>query len=109
MDLVSVIDLEKVVVGFESAWSPVNVAHVNDQVVRAALFDGKYHWHKHEEEDELFMVYSGCIRINLEDEVIEISEGQLCVVPKGVMHKPEADAPSVVLLFEPSVLKSRGD
>ncbi len=107
--MVLMIDLGELVSGFTEAWSPVNVAVVNDQVVRAALFDGEYHWHKHDEEDELFMVYRGAIRINLEKEVIELKEGQLCVVPKGVLHKPEADKPCVVLLFEPYVLKSRGD
>jgi mannose-6-phosphate isomerase-like protein (cupin superfamily) len=108
IELLPVVDLGDIVEDLEP-WSPVDVAVVNDQVVRAALFDGEYHWHKHDEEDELFMVYMGRIRIHLEDEIVELSEGQLCVVPKGVLHKPEADNPSVVLLFEPSVLKSRGD
>ena len=107
--MLPVVDLGDIVDGFDSAWSPVDVAVVNDQVVRAALFDGEYHWHKHDMEDELFLVYRGAIRINLEETVIELCEGQLCVVPKGVMHKPEADTPSIVLLFEPRVLKSRGD
>ena len=57
----------------------------------------------------MFFVLRGNISISLEDEVIELTEGQLCVIPKGVMHKPRADAPSIVVLFEPAVLKSRGD
>lgn len=107
--MVSVVDLDVIVDGFTGAWSPVDVARVNDQVVRAALFDGEYHWHKHTEEDELFLVYKGSIRIELRDEIIKLSHGQLCVIPKGVEHRPVAEVPSVVLLFEPSVLKSRGD
>ena len=101
--------MKEIIDSIEKAWSPVDVAYVNDQVVRAALFHGSYHWHKHDAEDELFFVYRGGIRINLEDEIVELSEGQLCVIPKGVLHKPEADEPSVVLLFEPSKLRSRGD
>jgi mannose-6-phosphate isomerase-like protein (cupin superfamily) len=107
--MVSVVDLGEIVDGFTGAWSPVDVAAVNDQVVRAALFDGEYHWHKHSEEDELFLVYKGSIRIELKNEVIKLDQGQLCVIPKGIEHRPVAEAPSVVLLFEPSVLKSRGD
>jgi len=108
--MVSLLDLGDVVDGIEDAWSPVDVARVNDQVVRVARFHGEYHWHKHELEDELFLVYSGCIRIHVRGEDdIQLGKGQLCVIPKGVEHKPEASEPSVVLLFEPFVLKSKGD
>lgn len=110
MFMVSVVDLADVMRSLEATWSPMDVAGVNDQVVRAALFHGEYHWHKHDDEDELFFVYSGSIRIQVRDEAtVELNEGQLCVMPKGVWHKPEAPEPSVVLLFEPSALKSRGD
>ncbi len=82
--MVSIVDLGDVVDSLGDAWSPVDVARVNDQVVRAALFLGKYHWHKHEEEDELFFVYSGSIRINVKDhEAIQLEKGQLCVIPRG--------------------------
>ena len=64
----------------------------------------------HDAEDKLFFVYRGGIRIMFEEgEPVVLGEGQLCVVPKGVVHKPVADVPSVVVLFEPRVLKSRGD
>ena len=107
--MLSHVDLLRVIDSIEDAWSPVDVAFVNDQVIRVALFLGEYHWHKHEEEDELFFVYRGGIKIDLEDEVIELNEGQLCVIPKGVMHKPKASEPSIVFLFEPVKLKSKGD
>lgn len=108
--MISLVDLMKVVDSIEEAWSPVDVANVNDQVVRAALFHGEYHWHKHDDEDELFFVFRGSIRIQTRDEpTIDLNEGQLCVIPRGVLHKPESNEPSVILLFEPSSLKSRGD
>lgn len=108
--MLSSVDLGEVIGGLREAWSPVDVAFVNDQVLRVAVFDGEYHWHRHDAEDELFFVYRGSIRIQVEDnETILLEAGQLCMIPKGVMHKPEADNPSVVVLFEPSKLKSRGD
>lgn len=108
--MISRVDLSGVIEGIEGAWSPVDVAFVNDQVLRVALFDGEYHWHKHDAEDELFFVYRGSISIQVEKEdTIVLGEGQLCVIPKGVLHKPVSDNPSIVVLFEPAVLKSRGD
>ncbi len=107
--MVSSFDLTGIIDSIDEAWSPVDVAYVNDQVLRIALFHGSYHWHKHDDEDELFFVYRGGIRIELEEETVQLSEGQLCVIPKGVLHKPEADESSLVILFEPRELKSRGD
>lgn len=91
-------------------WSPVEVARINDQVVRMALLEGEYHWHKHTDEDELFYVIKGKIVIQLKDEPnITLNEGQMAVVPKGVEHCPKSLQPSYVLMFEPFVLKSKGD
>ena len=91
-------------------WSPVEVARINDQVIRMALLEGEYHWHKHTDEDELFYVIKGKIVIQLKDESnITLSEGQMAVVPKGVEHCPKSLEPSYVLMFEPFVLKSKGD
>jgi mannose-6-phosphate isomerase-like protein (cupin superfamily) len=105
-----IVDLDDVFDSIEKAWSPVNVAEVNDQVIRAALFNGEYHWHKHANEDELFLVYKGRIKICLRNNsTVELSEGQLFVVPKGVEHKPESDQSSFVLMFELTLLKSKGD
>ena len=106
----SVIDLEEKIRSIEKPWSPIDLIYINDQVIRAAVFEGEYHWHKHEEEDELFYVHRGAIRIEIKDrDSIELGEGQLTIIPKGVEHKPSSRNPSVVLLFEPIKLKSRGD
>ncbi|ASJ07198.1 mannose-6-phosphate isomerase [Thermococcus pacificus] len=91
-------------------WSPVEIARVNDYVVRMALFEGEYHWHKHTNEDELFYVYRGRIVIQLRGQPdITLEEGEMAVVAKGVEHCPKALEPSYVLMFEPAELKSRGD
>ena len=91
-------------------WSPVTLARVNDQIVRLALFEGGYHWHKHTDEDELFYVCRGNIVIQLRDQPdIQLREGEMAVIPKGVEHCPKAEEPAYVLMFEPGALRSQGD
>jgi len=91
-------------------WSPIDVARVNDQVVRMALLDGEFHWHEHTNEDELFYVIKGEIIIQLRNQSnISLYEGEMVVIPKGTEHCPKSSEPSYVLLFEPFVLKTRGD
>ena len=94
----------------DEPWSPVDLAMVNDQVVRMALFLGEYHWHRHEGEDELFYVYRGevTIRIRGHPDVV-LGAGEMAVVPRDVEHRPESVGPSYVLMFEPRKLRSKGD
>ena len=108
--MISAIRLDEKIKEIEQPWSPVEVARVNDQVVRMSLLKGDYHWHKHTNEDELFYVYKGRILIQLKgQEDIDLREGNMVVIPKGVEHCPRSIEPSYVLVFEPLVLKSRGD
>lgn len=108
--MIPVVDLEDKIDSIEKPWSPIDVMYINDQVVRAAIFHGEYHWHKHDQEDELFYVHRGAISIQVKaKDTIELTEGQMCVIPKGVEHKPSSEKPSIVLLFEPYKLKSTGD
>jgi mannose-6-phosphate isomerase-like protein (cupin superfamily) len=91
-------------------WSPIEVCRVNDQVVRLALFHGEYPWHKHVNEDELFYVYSGYIIIRVRGHNdLRLGEGEITMIPKGMVHSPKSPEPSIVLMFEPQALKSRGD
>ena len=91
------------------AWFPIEVAKLNDQVVRMALFKGSYHWHTHG-EDEFFYVLKGAITIQVKEQPdVVLQEGEITVVPKGVEHCPKSDVESYVLMFEPQVLKSAGD
>ena len=93
------------------AWFPVEVARVNDQVVRIALCRGEYHWHKHTGEDELFCIYKGKLTIQMKPPYsnIDLNEGDIAVIPKGVDHCPESSVDTYVLMFEPYALKSKGD
>jgi len=90
-------------------WSPENIETVNDYVVRIARFDGKYHWHKHDKEDEIFLVFKGRIKIQTKAGNIILEEGEGVKIPKGLEHCPISLEPSIVLLFEPRKIKSKGD
>lgn len=92
-------------------WFPVDVARVNDQVVRMALYRGEYHWHKHEGEDELLFVVQGELTIQMKPPYsnITLREGEIAVVPKGVEHCPKSSVDTYILMFEPVSLQSQGD
>lgn len=107
---IPVIDIESKCDEIDEAWSPIEVARVNDQVVRMALCLGEYHWHKHTNEDELFYVYKGRLVIEMREYTdITLRAGELAVIPKNVEHRPVSREPTYVMLFEPHALKSRGD
>lgn len=83
------------------AWDPVVLASLNGQEVKVAKFSGEFVWHKHDDQDELFLVVDGHISLDIDDSTIELGPGSAAVVPKGVMHRPRAAADAFVLLFEP--------
>lgn len=108
--MISTINLSEKIKEIKKPWTPIEVARVNDQVVRMALMDGEFHWHKHTNEDELFYVYKGSIIIQLKGQPdITLNEGDMAVIPRGVEHCPKSLQPSYNLLFEPYALKTRGD
>ena len=92
----------------EKYWSPVDVAYINDSVLRAAAVKGEFHWHTHN-DDEFFLIYKGKITIQTEKGNIELSEGEGYVVPKGLKHCPIAQERAVVLLLEPKSVNTKGD
>ena len=94
---------------FNKAWSPRDVETVNSFIIRAAKFEGEYHWHKHKNEDELFLVFRGNIKIQTEKGDIILGQGEGVKIPKGLEHRPTSIESSIVLMFEPLRLKSRGD
>ena len=102
---IRVIDLETKIKEIDKPWSPIEVARVNDQVVRLSLVEGEFHWHKHTEEDELFYAYKGDITIQLRDQTdVVLHEGEMVVIPKNVEHCPKSGSPAYNLLFEPAGL-----
>ncbi len=89
-------------------WSPVDVAIINDWVLRAAAVKGEFHWHTHN-DDEFFLIHRVRLTIDLENGSVELGEGEGYVVPKGTQHRPRAIERTVVLLLEPLRVNTKGD
>ena len=94
---------------FTDPWVPKIVAELNGQYVKVAHFEGEYVWHSHAEEDELFLVLAGRVDIHLRDRVVELTPGELFVVPHGTEHKPVAHGRAQVLMFEPTTTRNTGE
>ena len=103
------IDLEQALSSFDEHWSPRIIAQLNGQHVKLAKFIGEYVWHAHPDEDELFLVLSGSFRMEFRDHSVELGEGQVLVVPRGVEHRPVAESECAVMLFEPAGTVNTGD
>ncbi|MCH7574174.1 MAG: cupin domain-containing protein [Candidatus Marinimicrobia bacterium] len=93
---------------FSEHWSPKVVGELNGQEVKLAKLQGEFIWHRHDEADELFLVYKGSIKIELRDETVTLAEGEFFIVPRGIEHKPVADNEAEVLLFEPKSTLNTG-
>ena len=89
-------------------WSPKVVGRVNDQYVKVAKLLGQLVWHKHDHEDELFLVVKGRFRMDFRDRQVRLEEGEFLIVPRGVEHRPAADEEVHVLLFEPATTLKTG-
>lgn len=95
---------------FSDHWSPKIVGELNGQQVKLVKLKGEFVWHKHDVEDELFLVISGILRMEFRDRTEMIGPGEFIIVPKGVEHKPVADSDEVsVMLFEPASTLNTGD
>jgi len=95
---------------FDQPWTPKIIAELNENYVKLAKLEGEFIWHKHDEEDELFLVIEGHLSMHFRDKTIELDPGEMIVIPKGVDHKPEAASGIVsVLLIEPKTVLNTGD
>ncbi len=91
-------------------WSPRIVAEVDDAYIKVAKVQGTLAWHKHENEDELFFILKGRLRIEMDaGDSVELAEGQMFVVPKGVRHNPVAEEECHVMLIERKSTLHTGD
>lgn len=93
----------------DELWSPRVLAQVDDTLVKVARVHGSLTWHSHADEDELFYVLRGAVRIELEDGAVELAAGQMCVVPRGVRHHPVAAEECHLLLVERRSTRHTGD
>lgn len=97
------------VAGAQQPWWNRTLCAVNDAVVRLGVLDGDFHWHKHDGEDEFFLVLEGRLDIELEDRTVSLLPNQAFTVPKGVMHLPHARGRTVVLMMEKAGVIPTGD
>ncbi|MET9518399.1 cupin domain-containing protein [Streptomyces sp. NPDC002994] len=94
---------------FSELWSQKKIADLNDYEVKLAKLKGEFVWHTHEDTDELFLVISGRLTIQLRDADVVLEPGDLFVVPRGVEHCPVADEETAILLLEPAGVINTGD
>jgi mannose-6-phosphate isomerase-like protein (cupin superfamily) len=94
---------------FDQYWTPKIVGEVNDQYVKVAKAKGSMDWHNHQEEDELFLVLKGMLRLELRDQTVELFPGECFIVPRGVEHRPIATEETHFILVEPKSTVNTGN
>ena len=94
---------------FSEYWSPKIVGELNGQHIKLAKIKGEFVWHKHNEEDEMFLVIDGVLKMELRNKTIVINKNEFLIVPKGTEHRPVADSEVLVMLFEPATTLNTGN
>ena len=94
---------------FDDYWNPRIAGELNGQYVKLAKFRGKFPWHKHDNEDEMFLTIKGSFVLEFRDKKMDINENEFVIVPRGVEHRPVADEEVHVMLFEPKTTLNTGD
>ena len=94
---------------FTDLWSPKRIGKLNGQQILLAKIKGEFVFHKHDDEDELFLVMKGQLELVFEDKTVVLNKGEFFIVPKGVLRKPIAREETHLLLFEPFSTKHTGD
>ena len=94
---------------FDEQWSPRIIAQLNDYHFKIAKIEGEFVWHSHPETDEVFIVIEGEFEIQLRDGNLTLTEGEMCVIPKGVEHRPVAEKECAIMLVEPAGTLNTGD
>lgn len=103
------IDVPAIVKTNQHKWFNQTLTKVNDSVVRVAIIEGEYHWHKHDNDDEFFFVLEGQLLIDLEDKTIALNPWEGFTIPKGVVHRTRALQKTVMLMVETSDIVPTGD
>ena len=106
---VKVINIKEKLSMFSEYWNPKIVGELNDDKVQVAKLKGEFHWHHHENEEELFLVIKGKLLIHFRDRTVEINEGEFVIIPKMVEHKPEASNEVHIILIEPKTTLNTGN
>jgi mannose-6-phosphate isomerase-like protein (cupin superfamily) len=94
---------------FDEPWQPKVVAELNDAHVRIAKIEGEFVWHHHDDEDELFLVVAGRMRMQFRDGDVVVEPGELIVVPRGVEHCPIGEDGCQIVMVEPKTTLNTGN
>jgi mannose-6-phosphate isomerase-like protein (cupin superfamily) len=94
---------------FRDYWKPRVIGEVNDCQVKAVKLKGEFIWHHHDNEDELFLVVKGTLRMKFRDREAVVREGEFVIVPRGVEHLPVADEEVHIVLIEPRTTLNTGN
>jgi mannose-6-phosphate isomerase-like protein (cupin superfamily) len=108
-DQLELVDVPAIVKANQHKWFNQTLTKVNDSVVRVAIIEGEYHWHKHDNDDEFFFVLEGQLLIDLEDKTIALNPWEGFTIPKGVVHRTRALVKTVMLMVETSEIIPTGD
>jgi len=103
------ISLTEKFAAIQEHWRPKVAAELNGQELKLVKFCGVFPWHRHEHEDELFLVWRGEMVIEFRDRRVVLQAGELCVVPRGVEHRTMADSEAEILIFEPAATRNTGN
>ena len=103
------VNIEAKLARISEYWRPHIAAELNGQQVKLVKFRGPFVWHHHDNEDELFLVVKGSIRMEFPDRTVAVGEGEFIVVPRGVEHRPVAEEEAHVVLFEPTSTLNTGN
>jgi mannose-6-phosphate isomerase-like protein (cupin superfamily) len=103
------ISLDSAFATFTDHFSPRIAAELNGQHVKLVRFAGPFVWHSHPHEDEMFFIWRGSMRMEFRERTVVLEAGDMLVVPRGVEHRPDADAEVLVVLFEPAGTLNTGD
>lgn len=90
-------------------WNPKIVGELNGQYIKLAKLKGEFVWHKHDQEDEMFLVLKGTLKIEFRDKMVSLSANEFMIVPAGVEHKPIAEQEVEIMLFEPKTTLNTGN
>lgn len=103
------VNLEHEFARIDEHWKPRIAGELNGQYVKLVKFLGEFEWHRHVDEDEMFLVIHGAFRMEYRDRCVELAAGEFVIVPRGVEHRPVADKEAHILLFEPTTTVNTGD
>jgi len=103
------INFDEKFAAFSDHWSPKVIAEMNDYQFKLVKVQGEFVWHHHADTDEAFIVIEGSMKIEFEDRTVELHAGEMCVVPKGVEHRPVAENECKIMIIEPRGVVNTGN